>query len=62
MLSEKNQTTEFLLIVCLNFTFKIKNEFRSISFYILIVKQRKEAIEQELGSSIKDAAPKFGLA
>ncbi len=34
----------------------------SIAAELELVKQRKESIEQELGSSIKDAAPKFGLA
>ena len=37
-------------------------EKESIAAELELVKQRKEAIEQELGSSIKDAAPKFGLA
>lgn len=37
-------------------------EKESIAAELELVKQRKESIEQELGSSIKDAAPKFGLA
>ena len=37
-------------------------EKEGIAAELELVKQRKEAIEQELGSSIKDAAPKFGLA
>ena len=37
-------------------------EKESIAAELELIKQRKEAIEQELGSSIKDAAPKFGLA
>ena len=37
-------------------------EKESIAAELELVKQRKEAIEQELGQSIKDAAPKFGLA
>ena len=37
-------------------------EKESIAAELELIKQRKESIEQELGSSIKDAAPKFGLA
>ena len=37
-------------------------EKEGIAAELELVKQRKEAIEQELGQSIKDAAPKFGLA
>ena len=33
----------------------------SVEAQLELAKQRKEAIEQELGNSIKDAAPKFGL-
>ena len=36
-------------------------EKTSIEAELELVKQRKEAIEQELSQSIKDAAPKFGL-
>ena len=36
-------------------------EKTSVEAQLELAKQRKEAIEQELGNSIKDAAPKFGL-
>ena len=37
-------------------------EKESIAAELELVKQRKEAIEQELGSSIKDAARNYGQA
>ena len=36
-------------------------EKTSVEAQFELARQRKEAIEQELGNSIKDAAPKFGL-